>query len=160
MHWPQSVQSTLRMLAPSATSTVVWVARLVIPQTCEAWTLSQTWMQRMQRMHLSLLRMRGKPCGQEPWGRMVGYGMPTRPRSFDTSCSEQLPERTQVVQVASCCERSRSTFSRRAHLTLGLLVRTSIPSSTQLLQEATRRSRPLTSTTQTRQEPISFSSLR
>ncbi len=82
------------------------------------------------------------------------------PRSLETFCRLQLPDRTQVVQAGSCWDRSSMTFSLRASRTLGLLVRTFMPSRTTLLQEATRRSCPSTSTTHTRQEPISLISLR
>ena len=53
-----------------------------------------------------------------------------------------------------------SVFILRASRTLGLLVRTTMPSSTQLLHEATSWSMPSTSTTHTRQEPISLRSRR
>ena len=82
------------------------------------------------------------------------------PRSLASVCRVQLPERTQLVHSESCVASSSSMFMRRAARTLGLLVRTTMPSSTVLLHAATSWSMPSTSTTQTRQAPISLRSLR
>ena len=130
MHWPHSVQSTSWMFAPPATSTRVWVARFVMPQMWDACTLSQIWMQRMHRMHLSLLRMSGKSCGHGVFARMLLYGESMIPRSFETSASLQLPPLAHVVHVVSCCASRSITFSRRARRTFGLFVLMLMPSST------------------------------
>lgn len=71
-------------------------------------------------------------------------------------CRAQLPLRTQKAHWQSCWERIRRRLVRRAARTLGLLVWTTMPSWTVLLQAVTRRSMPSTSTTQTRQAPISL----
>ena len=50
MHWPQKVQSeSANVLAPD-TPMVVRVPVPIRSQMCIPWILSQTWMQRMQRM--------------------------------------------------------------------------------------------------------------
>ena len=75
-------------------------------------------------------------------------------------CSVQFPLRTQLVQLVLWLERISSTLMRRAERTLGELVYTTIPSSAWVLQAEQRFSLPSTSTTQTRQAPISLTSLR
>lgn len=82
------------------------------------------------------------------------------PNWLASDCSEQLPERTQLVQVESCRESKNSKLALRAARTRGLLVRTVIPSRATLLQEATSCSVPSISTRHTRQAPISLRSLR
>ena len=71
-------------------------------------------------------------------------------------CSSQFPLRTQKAHWQSCWERMRRRLVRRAERTRGLLVWTTIPSWTGLLQAVTSLSMPSTSTTQTRQAPISL----
>ncbi len=51
------------------------------------------------------------------------------------------------------------TFTRRASSTRGVSVRTAMPSSAGVLQAAIRRSQPSTSTTHTRQAPMSLTPL-
>ncbi len=71
-------------------------------------------------------------------------------------CREQLPLRVQKAHWQSCWERMRRRLVRRAARTRGELVRTTIPSWTGSSQAVTRRSTPSTSTTHTRQAPISL----
>lgn len=59
-----------------------------------------------------------------------------------------------------CWERISSTLVFRASRTRAVLVKTSMPSCTVLLQAVTRRSMPFTSTTQTRQAAISLISFK
>ncbi len=75
-------------------------------------------------------------------------------------CRRQLPLRTQEVQRVRWCERMSAMVSRRDAMTRGLLVVTTMPSATSLLQEATSLSAPSTSTTQMRHDPISLRSFR
>ena len=71
-------------------------------------------------------------------------------------CREQLPLRTHRAHWQSCWERMRRRLLRRAWRTRGLLVWTTMPSWAWLLQAVTRWSTPSTSTTHTRQAPISL----
>ena len=68
-HWPQRVQSVCSMGAPPATPTQVWLLRLVRSHTPVFCTLSHTWMQRRQWMHLSASRMSGKSSSHSRWVR-------------------------------------------------------------------------------------------
>ena len=68
-------------------------------------------------------------------------------------CSSQLPLRTQKAHWQSCWERMRRRLVRRAERTRGLLVWTTIPSWTGVLQAETRLSMASTTPTQTRQAP-------
>ena len=70
-------------------------------------------------------------------------------------CSEQLPLRTQGA-LAVVLGEDRRRLLRRAWRTRGLFVWTTMPSWAALLQAVTRRSMPSTSTTHTRQAPISL----
>ena len=115
---------------PPAAFTDAWLARLVRSHTPVAWTFSQIWMQRRHLMHLSLLRMSGKAGSERNPSRCLGYGRSVIPRSFARLCSEQLPERAQLVHSESCCESRNSTFALRAMRALRLFVRTTMPSST------------------------------
>ena len=71
-------------------------------------------------------------------------------------CREQLPLRMQVAQLELCSERISSTLVRRAFQAFAELVWMTMPSSTVLLQAVKSLLYPSTSTTQTRQAPISF----
>ena len=78
------------------------------------------------------------------------------PRSLESFCRLQLPLRTQVAQLLLCWERISSTLVLRTERTLGELVKSTIPSSTGLLQAVTSFTFPCTSTTQTLQALISL----
>ena len=82
------------------------------------------------------------------------------PISFAIFCSWQVPERIQVAHLLSCCERISSILTRRASSARGELVRMTMPSRTTLLHEGTSLPSPSTSTQQTRQAEISFSSFK
>ena len=74
--------------------------------------------------------------------------------------SWQLPLRTQVVHLLSCCDRISSTLIRRVRRARGELVWTTMPSFTPLLQAVTMARSPSTSTQHTRQAAISLISFR
>ena len=59
-----------------------------------------------------------------------GNGKSVMPRSLASDCSEQLPERVQLVHSESCCDSRNSTFVLRATRAFWLLVCTTMPSST------------------------------
>ena len=67
MHWPQRVHvyctRPTRVRAPA----------LIRSHTCMPWTLSQTEMQRMQRMHLVSSRIRGNVLSHGCWRYRIGY---------------------------------------------------------------------------------------
>ena len=119
-------------------------------------TLSQTCTQRMHLMHFWLSRISGKSEGFFGFGRCCGYGLSRMFRSLEISCRRQFPLRTQVVQDVLCSERISCTLVLRPLSAFAELVWITMPSSTLLLQAVKRRSYPSTSTTHTRQAPISF----
>ena len=80
--------------------------------------------------------------------------------ALDRACKEQLPLRTQVTQWSTCWDRISSTLVLRARRTRWVLVRTTMPSSTWVLQAAASLSTPSTSTAHTRQAATSLISRR
>ena len=82
------------------------------------------------------------------------------PRSSARLLSSQSAERPQTWQSPSCSERSSSTTIWRPSRTLPELVFTTIPSVAGWLHEATSVRAPSTSTRQTRQAPMDWTSSR
>ena len=80
--------------------------------------------------------------------------------SLESFCREQLPLRTQVTQWSTCWERISSTLVLRVTRTRWVLVWTTMPSSTRVLQAVANLSTPSTSTAQMRQEATSLMSRR
>ena len=80
-------------------------------------------------MHLSLSRMMGKSKSQ-PSRAVLLVRQIEDARSLAMVCRLQLPLRTQLVQRESCWDSSSCTLVRRASRALGLLVWTTMPSST------------------------------
>ena len=74
--------------------------------------------------------------------------------------SSQSAERPQILQSPSCSERSSSRTIERPSRTLPELVWTTMPSVAGWLHEATSVRAPSTSTRQTRQAPMDWTSSR
>ena len=72
--------------------------------------------------------------------------------------SSQSNNSGQVAQCSTCSAKSNSIFFLRLKRTFGLSVKISIPETTIVEQEESRRLTPLTSTKQTRQLALIFRS--
>ena len=78
------------------------------------------------------------------------------PRSLDSFWRLQFPLLTQVAQLLLCWDKISSTFVRLTERTLGELVKSTMPSSTGLLQAVISLVFPCISTTHTLQALISL----
>jgi len=82
------------------------------------------------------------------------------PSSSASVRSSQSALRGQTLQSPSCSLRSSSTTVRRPARTLPVFVFTTMPSVAGWVHDATRVRAPSTSTRQTRQAPIAWTSSR
>ena len=136
---------------------------LVSSQMLRLCTLSHTCTHRMHLMHLAASRNRGKVVvhvALDAARQIFLIGIDQNAQIVGQVCNLQLPERTQVAQWQSCCDRMSSTLTRRVSRARGELVWMTMPSCTGLLHEGTMRCSPSISTQHTRQAPISFKSFR
>ena len=111
-------------------------------------------------MHLALSRRMGRVGSQGRSAAAFRKGTDWMFMALDRACREQLPLRTQVTQWSTCWERMSSTLVFRVTRTRWVLVWTTMPSSTWVLQAVASLSTPSTSTAHTRQEATSLISFR
>ena len=160
-HWPHCTQTTsLRSWANAGPISVAkprpWANR---PPT--SWTSLHTVTQRRQATHLPVSRMSAGVLSSiilkvfSP-----SYRRSPMPRSLASVRSSQSADRPQTWQSPSCSESSSSTTIWRPSRTLPVLVLTTMPSVAGWLHEATRVRAPSTSTRQTRQAPMDWTSSR
>ena len=148
------------MASPPRIRTVVWAPEPVTSQMPRDWTRSHTETQRRHLMHLALSRRMGRAGSQGRWVASLRKGTDRMFMALDRVCREQLPLRTQVTQWSMCWERMSSTLVLRVRRTRWVLVWTTMPFSTWVLQAVASLSTPSTSTAQMRQEATSLISRR
>ena len=140
--------------------TVVWAPEPVTSHTPRDCTRSHTETHRRHLMHLELSRRMGRVGSQGRSGASFRKGTDWMFMALDRAWREQFPLRTQVTQWSTCWERMSSTLVLRVMRTRWVLVWTTMPSSTKVLQAVASLSTPSTSTAQMRLEATSLISRR